>query len=106
MVAPSGEIRWQQWTDRGFFDEQGQVVEYQSVGRDITDLKRAEEQKLQLEAQKQAAAALREADKRKDQFLAMVSHELRDPLASMNMALTLMRGEPMPSEDSRERRWT
>ena len=101
VVAPGGEVRWQQWTDRGFFDEQGRVVEYQSVGRDITDLKRAEEQKLQLEAQKQAAAALREADKRKDQFLAMVSHELRDPLASMNMALALMRGEPMPSDDSR-----
>jgi PAS domain S-box-containing protein len=105
VVAPGGEIRWQQWTDRGFFDEQGRVVEYQSVGRDITELKRAEaqklEQKLQLETQNQAAAALREADKRKDQFLAMVSHELRDPLAALNMAMALMRTEQMPSEDSR-----
>ena len=42
VVAPGGEIRWQQWTDRGFFDQQGRVVEYQSVGRDITELKRAE----------------------------------------------------------------
>ena len=101
VVAPTGEIRWQQWTDRAFFDQQGNVVEYQSVGRDITELKRAEEQKLQLETQKQASAALREADRRKDQFLAMVSHELRDPLAALNMALTIMRGETMPSEDSR-----
>jgi CheY-like chemotaxis protein len=54
-----------------------------------------------LEAQNQTAAALREADKRKDQFLAMVSHELRDPLAALNMAMALMRTEQMPSEDSR-----
>ncbi len=106
VVAPGGEIRWHQWTDRGFFDEQGRIVEYQSVGRDITELKRAEaqklEQKLQLETQNQAAAALREADKRKDQFLAMVSHELRDPLAALNMAMALMRTEQMPSEDLAE----
>ena len=41
--APDGEIRWQQWTDRGIFDAQGQVLEYQAVGRDITDRKLAEE---------------------------------------------------------------
>jgi PAS domain S-box-containing protein len=101
VIAPGGHIRWQQWTDRAFFDQHGQVVEYQSVGRDITERKRAEEQKLQLEAQKQAAAALREADRRKDQFLAMVSHELRDPLAALNMALTLLDDSAMPAEDAR-----
>ena len=31
----------------------------------------------------------------------MVSHELRDPLAALNMALAFMRAEQMPSEDSR-----
>jgi len=44
VVTPSGEIRWQQWTDRAIFDEQGRLVEYQSVGRDITERKRAEEE--------------------------------------------------------------
>ena len=43
VIAPSGEIRWHQWTDRAFFDAQGNIVEYQSVGRDITDHKLAEE---------------------------------------------------------------
>jgi transcriptional regulator with GAF, ATPase, and Fis domain len=43
VLAPNGEIRWQQWTDRGFFDEQGRIIEYQAVGRDITERKRAEE---------------------------------------------------------------
>jgi PAS domain S-box-containing protein len=42
VLAPSGEIRWQQWRDRGLFDAHGRIVEYQSVGRDITDRKRAE----------------------------------------------------------------
>jgi PAS domain S-box-containing protein len=41
--SPSGELRWQQWTDRGIFDSEGRVLEYQAVGRDITDRKRAEE---------------------------------------------------------------
>lgn len=43
VVAREGEIRWQQRTDRAIHDG-GNVVEFQSVGRDITDRKRAEEQ--------------------------------------------------------------
>ncbi|MFO1039845.1 MAG: PAS domain S-box protein [Geminicoccaceae bacterium] len=38
---PSGEERWEQWTDRGIFDESGKLVEITSVGRDVTDLHRA-----------------------------------------------------------------
>ncbi|WAC04430.1 MAG: PAS domain S-box protein [Methanoregula sp.] len=43
IVMPSGEIRWQRWSDRTIFDKDGRVVEYQSVGRDTTDKKLAEE---------------------------------------------------------------
>src|SRR5215207_7575131 len=43
IFTPDGEIRWQQWTDRALFDEEGNLVEYLSVGRDITDRKEAEE---------------------------------------------------------------
>ncbi len=42
VVAPSGEIRWQQWTDRALYTRAGQLVEIQSVGQDITGRKRAE----------------------------------------------------------------
>jgi PAS domain S-box-containing protein len=42
VLAPDGELRWQQWRDRGLFDDQGRVVEYQAVGRDITERKRVE----------------------------------------------------------------
>ena len=230
VVAPGGGIRWQQWTDRGFFDEHGRIVEYQAVGRDITarkrseealeatrqqfmslanhvpvhvwmddehhrvqfvnaryreyvgltgddlpdgwlneihpddaqaylafmltmdtawasrrapivrrtehhtqvrlrrhdgeyhwfdvialprfegdrfvgylgcriditERKRAEEEHRLLEAQKQVAAALREADRRKDEFLAMLAHELRNPLAPVSTALELMRHLELP----------
>ncbi|WAC04578.1 MAG: PAS domain S-box protein [Methanoregula sp.] len=42
IIMPSGEIRWQRWSDRAIFDKDGRVVEYQTVGRDITEQKQAE----------------------------------------------------------------
>ncbi|MDD1702619.1 MAG: PAS domain-containing protein [Methanoregula sp.] len=42
IIMPDGEIRWQRWSEQGIFDESGAVIEYQSVGRDITPLKEAE----------------------------------------------------------------
>ena len=43
VITPAGENRWQHWTDRAIFDEQDRLIEYQSVGHDINDLKLAEE---------------------------------------------------------------
>ena len=37
VVIPDGQIRWQQWTNRAIFDEQGRLTEFQAVGRDITE---------------------------------------------------------------------
>ncbi|HUU28812.1 MAG TPA: PAS domain S-box protein [archaeon] len=42
IEIPDGKILWQQWTDQAIFDEQGQIVEFQSVGRDITERKQVE----------------------------------------------------------------
>ncbi|OPY37098.1 MAG: Bacterioopsin transcriptional activator [Methanoregula sp. PtaU1.Bin051] len=39
---PDGTIRWQRWSDRAIFDAAGSVIEYQSVGRDVTERKAAE----------------------------------------------------------------
>ncbi|MEW6052921.1 MAG: response regulator [Nitrospirota bacterium] len=41
VVPHGGEIRWHQWTHRILFDEHGRI-EYQSVGRDITERKKIE----------------------------------------------------------------
>ncbi|HWQ63076.1 MAG TPA: PAS domain S-box protein [Methanospirillum sp.] len=43
VVSGDGKIKWQQWVDRGIFDTQGRCIEIQSVGRDITVAKEAEE---------------------------------------------------------------
>jgi CheY-like chemotaxis protein len=53
-------------------------VRITGVAADVTERKRAEE-------------ALREADRRKDEFIAMLSHELRNPLAPLRSAFDLMR---------------
>lgn len=42
VFDPSGRIRWTQWTNRALLDNQGTIVEYQGVGRDITEQKEAE----------------------------------------------------------------
>jgi len=44
VIAPDGETRWQHWTNKALFDDQGQVVAYQAVGEDITERKQAEEE--------------------------------------------------------------
>ena len=43
ILMPGGEVRWQQWSDRAIFGPDGEILEYQSVGRDITEQKNAEE---------------------------------------------------------------
>ncbi len=44
VIAPDGEIRWHQRTDRGILDGKGHIIEFQSVRRDITQLKQVEDQ--------------------------------------------------------------
>ena len=60
---PGSDMRWLNWTTRGFFDEHG-VTEYQAVGRDITARKRAEEAHRQLESQRQIEMVLRASEER------------------------------------------
>ena len=59
-------------------DESGAIVGASKVGRDITERKRLERER-------------READRRKDEFLATLAHELRNPLAPIRNALQIIR---------------
>jgi two-component system CheB/CheR fusion protein len=49
---------------------------------------------------KQAEREVQEGVRRREQFLAMLSHELRNPLAAILSATRLLRLEPLPSEPS------
>lgn len=51
---PNGQIRWQQWTDQAIYDADGNLLELQAVGRDITERKLAEEELRRSEARNRA----------------------------------------------------
>lgn len=42
-ILPDGSFHWEEWNDTGIFDADGNLVEIQAVGRDITEKKLAEE---------------------------------------------------------------
>ncbi|NYT16828.1 MAG: PAS domain S-box protein [Methanomicrobiales archaeon] len=42
-IDRDGKYHWLQWTNRALFDEQGNLVEYQGVGRDVTKQKESEQ---------------------------------------------------------------
>ncbi|HEX6099704.1 MAG TPA: PAS domain S-box protein [Thermoanaerobaculia bacterium] len=50
VIAPGGVLRWHEWTDRGFFDADGRLVEIQSVGRDLTEQHEAQQKLVESEA--------------------------------------------------------
>lgn len=46
ILRPDGSAVWMEWIDRGLFDKEGCAIEYQSIGRDISEL-RATQEKLE-----------------------------------------------------------
>jgi PAS domain S-box-containing protein len=44
VVAPDGRTVWEHWSHRALFSPQGELVEFQSVGCDVTERRRREEQ--------------------------------------------------------------
>jgi PAS domain S-box-containing protein len=43
-ILPNNDVKWEEWTYRAFFNEHNEIIEFQSVGKDITERKIAEEQ--------------------------------------------------------------
>jgi PAS domain S-box-containing protein len=95
FVRTDGSTDWLRWEVRPWRNarnEIGGIIVFSEV---ITERKRAEEEHRRLVAQARVAEALREVDRRKDEFLAMLAHELRNPLAPIATAIEIMRqGEP------------
>jgi two-component system CheB/CheR fusion protein len=80
-----GPSSWFMSTRQPLRDRDGRVVGVLSVARDVTDQKHAEDE-------------IRMAVKRRDEFLAILSHELRNPLAALvNAAMLLRHSEATPA---------
>jgi len=88
-IPRTGELRHRQVSSAPVRNARGRIIGSVSVVTDITERKRAE-------------AALREADHRKNLFLATLSHELRNPLAPILTAARLLES-PEATEKERQR---
>src|SRR5262245_2083709 len=89
----TGEARWMAYKVLLLTDDDGHPLGLATVSQDVTERKRLED------TLRKAAVELSEADRRKNEFLATLAHELRNPLAPMiNMLEVLKR-----AGDDRER---
>lgn len=75
--ALTGSVKWIRAIGRTFYAENGAPIRFDGVTLDVTE-------------QKNAEARLREADRRKDEFLAILAHELRNPLAPIRTGLEIL----------------
>lgn len=85
VTGADGSTRWFSTVKVPLVDEDGTCNKVLGVATDITARKRAEE-------------ALIEADRSKDNFLAVLSHELRNPLAPILSGVYVLRHAPQGSE--------
>jgi signal transduction histidine kinase/CHASE3 domain sensor protein len=91
-----GEYRWFHGRMAPQLGADGTAVRWYGIAADIHDAKLNE---LQLQAQD---LELREADVRKNEFLAILAHELRNPLAPIRSAAMVLR---QPTTDAQSREW-
>jgi len=90
--ADTGDVRWIDARSRIFYDAQGAPLRMIGTNMDITERKHAEAEREELLVREQAAREAAEALTRdKDEFLALVSHELRSPLNAMLGYAALLR---------------
>ena len=85
-MRKDGSRFWAMGVVTPLWDDAGKLQGFAKILRDITDRKKAEDEAL-------------EENQRKDEFLAMLSHELRNPLAAISVAVQAIQTEgPTPEE--------
>jgi len=83
-VRKDGTLFWANVVISAVRDNDGNLLGFTKVTRDLTERKKAEEERA-------ARIAAEEANRAKDAFLAMLGHELRNPLAPIFTALQLIK---------------
>jgi PAS domain S-box-containing protein len=92
MIRKSGETFWASGITTSIRDQHDHLIGYSKVMRDLTSSKEAQDGLSEL------ATRLSEVDRRKDEFLATLAHELRNPLAPIKNAVQLMGLTKLDSE--------
>jgi PAS domain S-box-containing protein len=83
-------------------DARGRIDGVIGVGFDVTERKRAEvELHASITAQQRLVAELRENDRRKSDFIAVLSHELRNPLSAIRNGLYVLDGAAPGGDQAR-----
>ena len=94
----AGNWRWMDGRGRAVYAPAGQPTMLYGVGIDITERKNAEEELRRLNAE------LSQADRRKDEFLATLAHELRNPLSPIRSAAEMLKRGDLSAEASAKAR--
>jgi PAS domain S-box-containing protein len=99
VIHPQRGIRWLLGLGRLSLDSQGMPIQFSGINLDITDQKTAAEQREQLLEREQIAREEAEkANRIKDEFLAILSHELRSPLNPILGWSKLLQTQKLPAE--------
>jgi PAS domain S-box-containing protein len=97
IVRPSGDVRWVSARAAGVRDEGGKIYRVVGTAEDITERKRAEEEREELlERERRARSETEAALQTRDRVLRIVSHDLKNPLHTIGMTAELL--EMLPSE--------
>lgn len=95
VAWPDGQVRWVMARGRATGGGRGEARRVVGVTLDVTERKRTDEA---LRASRselgRQADQLRDADRRKDEFLATLAHELRNPLAPLRTGVELLSEAP------------
>lgn len=91
VIWPNGESHWLMVRGRAVYDSSGKATRMAGVSLDVTEKKRLHDALVESQAELASQAEqLRAADRLKDEFLATLAHELRNPLAPIRTGLSLV----------------
>jgi len=85
LTRSDGAVRWVVWNDQAIFGPDGKVIEYQSVGRDITKLY-------------EATMALEKAHEKLTLLSSITRHDILNQLTALKSFITLIQENPQDPE--------